>query len=182
MGHRSKQYWVAGHPDGNLNSKTGDSWDLTEDQVKARAQKLSELSATTVSVAELNALDASAAVGDAVSCTITNASTAAAGAAAEFSVQFKDSAGANVSKAITFDYYLSTDSAGQTLASAGEEIADGGAGALLHEYTANLSGKYLSTAAGLAEVDVTETGIALYFNVIMPDGSVTTSSVLTWAS
>ena len=32
------------------------------------------------------------------------------------------------------------------------------------------------------KIDVTETGIALYFNVIMPDGSVTTSSILTWAS
>ena len=87
-----------------------------------------------------------------------------------------------MTKAITFDYYMSTDAAGQTLASAAEEIADGGAGALLHEYTANLSGKFLSTAAGLAEVDVTETGISLYFNVIMTDGSVTTSSILTWAS
>tara|TARA_B100000519_G_C14153840_1_gene395870 strand:- start:158 stop:658 length:501 start_codon:yes stop_codon:yes gene_type:complete len=60
MGHRSKQYWVAGHPDGNLNSKTGDNWDLTEDQVKARAQKLSEVSATNVTAAELDkAADAS---------------------------------------------------------------------------------------------------------------------------
>ena len=162
------KYWVANNPNSEIND--------------AKAQKLAELSATGVSLAELNALDASAAVGDAVSCTITNDATGTAGQAKEFSVQFKDSAGSNVTKAITFDYYMSTDAAGQTLASAAEEIADGGAGALLHEYTANLSGKFLSTAAGLAEVDVTETGIALYFNVIMPDGSVTTSSIVTWAS
>tara|TARA_R100000152_G_C6759147_1_gene183060 strand:+ start:490 stop:1002 length:513 start_codon:yes stop_codon:yes gene_type:complete len=170
MASRSKsdKYWLANNPNAVIND--------------AKAVKLAELSATSVSLAELNALDAGAAVGDAVSCTITNDATGDAGAAKEFSVQFKDSAGANVSKAITFDYYLSSDAAGQTLASAATEIADGGAGALLHEYTADLSGKFITTAAGLAEVDVTATGVALYFNVIMPDGSVTTSSVLTWAS
>lgn len=162
------KYWVANNPNSEIND--------------AKAQKLAELSATSVSVAELNALDASALVGDVVSCTITNDPTGTAGQAKEFAVQFLDSAGAAVAKTVAFDYYMSTDAAGATLASAAEEIADGGAGALLHEYTANLSGKFITTAAGLAEVDVTETGIALYFNVIMPDGSITTSSVLTWAS
>ena len=50
------KYWVAGNP----NSEITD----------AKAQKLSELSATTVTLAELNALDA-----DSTQCTITPASS-----------------------------------------------------------------------------------------------------------
>ena len=84
----ASKYWVANNPNSQIND--------------TKAQKLAELSATGVSLAELNALDAAAAVGDPVSCTITNASSAGAGVAAEFSVQFKDSAGDNVAKAVAF--------------------------------------------------------------------------------
>ena len=70
---KSRQYWLANHPNGGMNSKTAGAWDLSEAQLQTRVEKLQELSATTVSVAELNALDASALVGDAVLLTSTAA-------------------------------------------------------------------------------------------------------------
>ena len=161
----ASKYWVANNPNSEIND--------------TKAQQLAELSATGVSLAELNGLDA-----DALSCTITSASaTPSAGAANEFAVQLKDAAGDNIAKVVCFDFYLSTDSAGLASAVATEAIADGGAGGInINLGTAAICGKGITDAAGLCEIDVTETGIALYFNVILPDGSLTTSAVCTWAS
>ena len=162
------KYWVANNHKSEIND--------------TKAQKLAELSATSVTLAELNALDAGAAVGDAVSCTVTSASTTASDTVAnKFTVQFTDSAGANVTKAIPFDYYISTDSAGATVAGASEGITDAGKGFLLGEFTQHISGRFVSDATGAAEVNVADSAIALYFNVIAPDGNIFTSGICTWS-
>ena len=156
------KYWIANNPNSEVTS--------------AEAQKIKDLAKASVTVDELNSLAA-----DPTQCTITNASTASDTAAVEFAVQFKKASGTAMAEVISFDYYLSTDAAGATVATAAESIADGGAGALLIEYVAEVSGKAITNAAGLAEIDVADSAVALYLNVVMPDGSITTSGVCTWS-
>ena len=158
------KYWVAGNPNSEIND--------------AKAQKLSELSATTVSLAELNALDA-----DSTQCTITPSSTSVAdGATVEFVVQFNDAAGAAVDYPVSFNYYISSDAAGLALDSAVTTIADGGAGVII-PITANLSGVGITDATGTCEMDITEAGAdTIYLVVTQPDGRIVVSSAVTWAA
>lgn len=159
------KYWVANNP----NSEVTD----------AKAQKLAELSATTVSVAELNALDA-----DSTSCTITPSSTSVADAATvEFAIQFKDAAGVALDHAVGFTYYVSSLSTGLDMDAAVTTIADGGAGHIVKALTAQQSGIAVTSAAGLCELDITEAGPdVVYLVVIMPDGRLTVSTGVTWAA
>tara|TARA_Y100001963_G_C6683560_1_gene401048 strand:+ start:203 stop:700 length:498 start_codon:yes stop_codon:yes gene_type:complete len=163
MGQADGKYWVANNP----NSEITDT----------KAQKLAELSATSVTLAELNALDA-----DSTQCAITPASTTNAdGATVEFAVQFKDAAGTAIDYPVGFTYYVSADSAGLSLDTAVTTIADGGAGAIIKALTANQSGVAVTNAAGLCELDLTEAGAdVIYLVVIMPDGRLTVSAAVTW--
>ena len=159
------KYWVANNPNSEIND--------------AKAQKLAELSATSVSVAELNALDA-----DSTSCTITPASASVAdGATVEFAIQFKDAAGDALGHAVGFVYYVSSLSTGLDMDTAVTTIADGGAGHIVKALTAQQSGIAVTTAAGLCELDLTEAGAdVVYLVVIMPDGRLTVSTGVTWAA
>ena len=159
------KYWVANNP----NSEITDT----------KAQKLAELSATSVTVAELNALDA-----DSTSCTITPASASVAdGATVEFAVQFKDAAGAAVDHAIGFTYYVSSVATGLDLDTAVTTIADGGAGHIVKALTANQAGIAVTNAAGLCELDLTEAGAdTVYLAVVMPDGRIAVSTAVAWAA
>ena len=156
------KYWVANNPNSEIND--------------AKAQKLAELSATSVSVAELNSLDA-----DSMQCTITPASTPNAnGATVEFVVQFNDAAGAAVTHPVSFNYYVSSDAAGLALDTAVTTIADGGAGVIV-PITANQSGLGITDATGTCEIDITEAGAdTVYLVVTMPDGRIVVSSAVVW--
>ena len=107
MGQADGKYWIANNPNSEVND--------------TKAQKIAELSATTVTLAELNALDA-----DSTQCTITPASSPNAdGATVEFAIQFKDAAGVAIDHVIGFTYYVSPDAAGVAMDTAVTTIADG---------------------------------------------------------
>tara|TARA_Y100001973_G_C5203532_1_gene339643 strand:+ start:464 stop:946 length:483 start_codon:yes stop_codon:yes gene_type:complete len=156
------KYWVANNPNSEIND--------------TKAQKLAELSATTVTLAELNALDA-----DSTQCTITPASTPNAnGATVEFVVQFNDAAGVAVTHPVSFNYYVSSDAAGLALDTAVTTIADGGAGVIV-PITANQSGIGITDATGTCEIDITEAGAdTVYLVVTLPDGRIVVSSAVVW--
>jgi len=158
------KYWVANNPNSEIND--------------AKAQKLAELSATSVTLAELNALDA-----DSTQCTITPSSASVAdGATVEFSVQFNDAAGVAVSHPVSFNYYVSSAADGLALDTAVTTIADGGAGTIV-PITANQSGIGVSDATGTCEIDITEAGAdVVYLVVTLPDGRIVVSSGVTWAA
>ena len=98
------KYWIANNP----NSEVTD----------AEAQKVEELSATGVTLAELNLNDDMVA---SVSFTVGSESTEAI----TVSCQFKDAAGADMTSARCLRGYLSADSAGQTAAASDAVRMDG---------------------------------------------------------
>ena len=159
----ASKYWVANNPNSEIND--------------TKAQKLAELSATSVSLAELNALDA-----DSTQCTVTPASLSNAdGATVEFAIQFKDAAGVAVDYPISFTYWVSSVATGADLDTAVTTIADGGAGFILKVQTANQSGLAVTDAAGLCELDLTEAGLdVIYLAVSQPDGRIAVSAACTW--
>ena len=162
---KATSYWVANNPNSEIND--------------AKAQKLAELSATTVTLAELNALDA-----DSTQCTITPSSTSVAdGATVEFAIQFKDAAGVVIDHAVAFTYYISSVATGLDLDTAVTTIADGGAGHIVKALTANQSGVAVTNAAGLCELDLTEAGAdTVYLVVVKPDGRLAVSAAVAWAA
>ena len=93
-------------------------------------------------------------------------------------MQFKDVAGNDVSHPITVNCYLSTDSAGQTLAidsTDTTEIAIGTDGTILAELAADIMAVCVSEADGDLDLEVTVVdGKTVYFNVVMPNGEVKT--------
>ena len=158
------KYWVANNPNSEIND--------------TKAQKLAELSATGVSLAELDALDA-----DSTQCTVTPASLSNAdGATVEFAIQFKDAAGVAVDYPISFTYWVSSVATGIDLDTAVTTIADGGAGVIV-PITANQSGVGITDATGTCEIDITEAGPdVVYLVVTQPDGRIVVSSAVTWAA
>ena len=161
----ASKYWVANNPNSQIND--------------TKAQKLAELSATGVSLAELDALDA-----DSTQATITlSAASVANGVAIECAVQFKDAAGVALDYPVAFDFYLSSLSTGLDLDAAATAITDGGAGFILKEHTAQLYGTAVTDAAGLCDLDVADAGAdVMYLVIVMPDRRLTIGSSMTWAS
>ena len=159
----ASKYWVANNPNSEIND--------------TKAQKLAELSATGVSLAELDALDA-----DSMQCSVTPASLSNAdGATVEFAIQFKDAAGVAVTYPVHFNYWVSTVATGADLDTAVTTIADGGAGAIIKVLTAQQSGIAVTDAAGLCELDLTEAGAdTIYLVVSMPDGRLAVSAACAW--
>ena len=159
----ASKYWVANNPNSEIND--------------AKAQKLAELSATSVSLAELNSLDA-----DSMQCSVTPASLSNAdGATVEFAIQFKDAAGVAVDYPVHFTYWVSTLATGADLDTAVTTIADGGAGAIIKALTAQQSGIAVTDAAGLCELDLTEAGAdTIYLAVSKPDGRLAVSAACAW--
>ena len=148
----ASKYWVANNPNSEIND--------------TKAQKLAELSATGVSLAELDSLDA-----DSITATITTSAAAVAdGATIECAIQFKDAAGVALDYPIAFDFYISSVATGLDLDAAASGITDGGAGHIVVEYVAQQSGKAVTNAAGLCDIDVADAGAdVLYLVVIMPN-------------
>ena len=95
-------------------------------------------------------------------------------------MQFKDVAGNDVSHPVTVNCYLSTDSAGQTLAidsTDTTEIAIGTDGTILAELAADIMAVCVSEADGDLDLEITVVDSkTVYFNVVMPNGEVKTCS------
>ena len=95
-------------------------------------------------------------------------------------MQFKDVAGNDVSHPITVNCYLSTDSAGQTLAidsTDTTEIAIGTDGTILAELAADIMAVCVSESDGDLDLEITVVDSkTVYFNVVMPNGEVKTCS------
>ena len=110
-----------------------------------------------------------------VEFTVTNNITTAT---PNVAMQFKDVAGNDVSHPITVNCYLSTDSAGQTLAidsTDTTEIAIGTDGTILAELAADIMAVCVSEADGDLDLEVTVVDSkTVYFNVVMPNGEVKT--------
>jgi hypothetical protein len=92
--------------------------------------------------------------------------------------------GSPVAEAIALPFYFSSDSSGQVPLTTAVDggIAIGTDGALL-EWTANISGLLITEADGDCDIDVTDAGaFTSYLNIVLPDGSLVTSAVLTHAA
>ena len=160
------KYWIANNP----NSEVTD----------AEAQKVEELSATGVSLAELNLIDDMVA---SVSFTVGTE----AGEAITVSCQFKDAAGADMTSARCLRAYLSADSAGQTAASSsGLTITSGTDGLTQVSVDSNTINMLWLTSEADGDVDVVITDASTgtttnYLNVVTPDGKIHTSGAITFA-
>ena len=160
------KYWIANNP----NSEVTD----------AEAQKVEELSATGVTLAELNLNDDMVA---SVSFTVGSESTEAI----TVSCQFKDAAGADMTSARCLRAYLSADSAGQTAASSsGLTVTSGTDGLTQVSVDSNTINMLWLTSEADGDVDVVITDASggtttNYLNVITPDGKIHTSGAITFA-
>ena len=160
------KYWIANNPNSEVND--------------AKAQKVAELSATGVTLAELNLSDDMVA---SVSFTVGSESTEAI----TVSCQFKDAAGADMTSARCLKAYLSADSAGQTASSAsGLTVTSGTDGLTQVSVDANTINMLWLTSEADGDVDVVITAasggtLTNYLNVITPDGKIHTSGAITFA-
>ena len=160
------KYWIANNPNSEVND--------------AKAQKVAELSATGVTLAELNLSDDMVA---SVSFTVGSESTEAI----TVSCQFKDAAGADMTSARCLRAYLSADSAGQTASSAsGLTVTSGTDGLTQVSVDANTINMLWLTSEADGDVDVVITDASAgtttnYLNVITPDGKIHTSGAITFA-
>ena len=96
-------------------------------------------------------------------------------------VQVKNENNDNLATKVGLRFYLSSDAAGITPATV-TTIAAGASGGVTDATTS--SGVLITTAAGLGIISLTAgTGaVTRYLNVIMPNGEIVTSSVITWAA
>jgi len=98
-------------------------------------------------------------------------------------IQLTDASGDATAAANALDFYLSSDSAGQTLETSGPDaIAIGTDGVLIKNGSDSLiSGKVISEADGDIDLDLTHAGAdAFYLNLILPNGKIATSGVITF--
>ena len=98
-------------------------------------------------------------------------------------IQLKDYNGNDMTVAAVLPWYLSSDAAGQTIASATSGgIAIGTDGTLI-EWTNNLSGMVISEADGDIDVTLTEAGAGTwYLHLVLPGGRLASSGAITFAA
>ena len=160
------KYWIANNP----NSQVTD----------AEAQKVEELSATGVTLAELN-------LSDDMVASVSFSVAAEATEAITVSCQFKDAAGDDMTSARCLRAYLSADSAGQTAASSsGLTITSGTDGLTQVSVDSNTINMIWLTSEADGDVDVVVTDASggtttNYLNVVTPDGKIHTSGAITFA-
>lgn len=96
----------------------------------------------------------------------------------------KDRNGRAVTEKVALPWYLSSDADGAAplvTSPTGGTVAGASGGALI-ESVAERSGLAISTAAGVLRFAVTDTGTpTMYVNLVLPDGSVSTSPAVTFA-
>ena len=162
----ANKYWIANNP----NSEVTD----------AEAQKVEELSATSVTLAELNQLDNQVA-------SVTFSVAAEGGEAIVVSCQFLDAAGADMTTASACYAFLSADSSSQTNASAaGLTPSAGTDGHVIPIADSNTAVAMLLISEADGDVDVTITdgsagSTTNYLNVVTPSGKIYTSAAITFA-
>ena len=158
----ASKYWVANNPNSEIND--------------TKAQKLAELSATGVSLAELDALDTSALVGDVVTIA---ASAGAEGGSHEIDVTYActDSAGANVTSVQVFDIMLADDAAGATINTDTGYTLSATTGTLV-QIVANKVYKAITNATGAIVFRVLQSGTKNVFLIAQgPDGNIVSTEV-----
>jgi hypothetical protein len=97
-------------------------------------------------------------------------------------VQFQDASGTDMAEACYATLYFSDDAAGQTLATtAVDTVAVGTDGTIIKEVTAGKVYEVVSEADGDLDLNLTQDGAdTLYLQLVGPDGTLKTSSVITW--
>ncbi len=130
----------------------------------------------TGTFAELNTLD-----GIATTATITVG--AEAGNAINVAVQLKDANGANVAIAQALPWYLASNSTGLTPSGTAPDggTASGTNGKII-EWVAQLSGLMVFNATGQCDINITESGVATWYLVVVtPQGKLLVSGAITFA-
>lgn len=96
---------------------------------------------------------------------------------------FKNGAGQTQAVPKSGLLYLSTDSTGLTPATTPPQTSlAAGTNGKLTKWTANLSGFFVTTAAGLLDVNITDTGTPTFYVVIvLPNGSLAVSGAVTFS-
>jgi hypothetical protein len=99
-------------------------------------------------------------------------------------VQLQDEFGADLANVAAVPFYFSDDAAGKdpttTAHDGGSAIGTDGA---MIEWTANLSGLLVSEADGDIDIDITDAGaFTVYLCLVLPDGSIAISGVITHAA
>jgi hypothetical protein len=97
-------------------------------------------------------------------------------------LQAKDAYDRDLDHAIRLPWYLSSDSAGQAIATAHSGGCAIGTDGFLTEWTANLSGMLTFEADGDADITFTEAGaLTTYLVIVLPDGRLQISGAITHA-
>lgn len=99
-------------------------------------------------------------------------------------IQFIDRAnGAEIGEAVCVPFYFSSDAAGQAISAATDGGVAIGTDGLLQEFTANVAGLMTSEADGDVDLEITDSGdFTQYLNLVMPNGRIVTSGVITFAA
>jgi len=107
-----------------------------------------------------------------------------AGTTIAVGIQFKDRLSGNVmGEAVAVPWYFSSDAAGQVIATAGSGGVAIGTDGFLIEWTADLSGLMISEADGDVDIVITEAGaLDMYLNLVMPNGRIVTSSIISFSA
>lgn len=97
-------------------------------------------------------------------------------------VQFKDINDTDMAAPVYATIYFSDDAAGQTIATTAiDTVAIGTDGTIIKEITAGKHYDVVSEADGDLDLNLTQDAAdTLYMQVVCPDGSLKTSSVITW--
>jgi len=98
-------------------------------------------------------------------------------------VQFNDAKGDALTEPWAGNIYFSDDAAGQTLATTAiDTVAVGTDGTVIKEVTAGKHYYVVSEADGDLDLNLTQNAAdTLYMQVVMPDGRLKASAVITWA-
>lgn len=117
--------------------------------------------------------------------TVENASISVGAEVADVknvAIQLKDVGFADLRVAGAVPFYLSSDSAGQAIASAPSGGIAIGTDGLMIEWTTNVAGLLISEADGDIDINFSEAGAGTwYLNLVMPDGRIITSGAITFA-
>ena len=106
-----------------------------------------------------------------------------AGTTITVNIQLKDWNGQDLAFAAAIPFYLSSDAAGQVIASATSGGIAAGTDGTIIEWTANLSGMMISEADGDIDVVLTEAGAGTwYLNLVLPGGKIVTSGAITFSA
>ena len=120
-----------------------------------------------------------------VTMTVTNGAAGVTAGTDTVAIQFKGSNGEDITEAVCVPWYLSTDSAGQTIATDSTDVttlAIGTDGTLI-ELTDNLYGFLICEADGDADLAIViPSGKSVYLNLVMPSGRLSTSDEITYTT